>query len=240
MDEASTIEFSEGSRIRGDFHDGYSYAGVVKYIVGSTYHGTYDDGDDFSLPRNQLTQYPYQEDDDHRYRSVSSSRRRDPSQSPVTAGSLPDLATSVPAAPSVPAPHPLAPVPGPLPTPLPPNPALDMSQRFTSASAHIQWQPRTVSAQAPPSTLLPPSESDALRLKCVEAASKQKARRDAPKAGVRNFFRWLHGKCMDTVGSFRAGQPVPHSPISRMIRSCTLEFLRQIDVVSENEAAFYM
>ena len=107
LDEASTIKFNEGSRIRVDFHNGYSYAGVVNSCEnGLIYHGTFDDGDDFSLPRSQVTQYPYTEVDDHRYRSVSSSRRRDQSQSSVTAGSLPDLT------PSVPAPPPLAPVPG--------------------------------------------------------------------------------------------------------------------------------
>jgi len=231
--EASTIEFDEGSRIRGNFHNGYSYAGVVKSKDGSTYHGTFDDGDAFSLSRSQLTQYPYTEEDDHRYRSVSSSRRRDPPQSSVTAGSLPDLA------PSVPAPLPLASVPGPLPTPLPPNPALGISQRFSSASAPVQWQPRAVSAQAPPPTLLPQSESDALRSKCVEAAGAQKAKRDAPKAGVRNYVRWIHGKCMDAVASFRAGQPLPQSQISSAVRSCTLDYLRQINVASEDQAVFF-
>ena len=188
IDEASTIEFNEGSRIRGDFHNGYSYAGVVNSKDGLMYNGTFDDGDNFSLPRSQLTQYPYTECDDHSYRSVSSSRLDDQSQSLVTAGSLPDLA------PSVSAPPPLAPVPGPLPTPLPPNPALGMSQRLPSASTPVQWQPRAVSAQAPPPTPLPPSESDALRSKCVEAAGAQKAKRDAHKSGVRNYGRWLHGK----------------------------------------------
>ena len=44
IDEASTIEFNEGSRIRGDFHNGYSYAGVVNSKDGLMYNGTFDDG----------------------------------------------------------------------------------------------------------------------------------------------------------------------------------------------------
>ena len=44
---------------------------------------------------------------------------------------------------------------------------------------------------------------------------------------------------MDAVGSLRAGRPVAQSRISNAVRSCTLDYLRQMDVVSEHQAVFF-